>query len=66
MKTTIIHDGTSLGMSRRFLLEPIEKCLENNECKIVDVKGGIIQMERLTGKEDVGGSASRQENVLGS
>ena len=62
MKTTIIPDGTSLGMSRRFLLEPIE----NNECKIVDVKGGIIQMERLTGKEDVGGSASRQENVLGS
>ena len=55
-----------MGMSRRFLLEPIEKCLENNECKIVDVKGGIIQMERLTGKEDVGGSASRQENVLGS
>ena len=53
-------------MSRRFLLEPIEKCLENNECKIVDVKGGIIHMERLTGKEDVGGSASRQENVLGS
>jgi hypothetical protein len=66
LKTTIIPDGTSLGMSRRFLLEPIEKCLENNECKIVDVKGGIIQMERLTGKEDVGGSASRQENVLGS
>ena len=66
MKTTIIPDGTSLGMSRRFLLEPIEKCFENNECKIVDVKGGIIQMERLTGKEDVGGSASRQENVLGS
>ena len=66
MKTTIIPDGTSLGMSRRFLLEHIEKCLENNECKIVDVKGGIIQMERLTGKEDVGGSASRQENVLGS
>ena len=62
----ITLERETMGMSRRFLLEPIEKCLENNECKIVDVKGGIIQMERLTGKEDVGGSASRQENVLGS
>lgn len=62
----ITLERETMGMSRRFLLKPIEKCLEKNECKIVDVKGDIIRMERLTDKEDFGDSVSQQENVLGS
>ncbi|MDU5532167.1 MAG: hypothetical protein E6066_08005 [Oscillospiraceae bacterium] len=62
----ITLERETMGMSRRFLLEHIEKCLEKNECKVVDVKGGIIRMERLTSKEDFCDSVSQQENVLGS